>query len=94
VSEIIPPLPLYALWHGLRQPYFFKVNQQIHKIIGNFKTYLEPLHMFRQIDCHLRRVCIRELQVLSASKYTICDFTVRVFTRVTIQDVWLDKIIN
>jgi hypothetical protein len=51
----------------------------MHKIIGMYKTYFQPLHMFRQIDCHFQGVYIRELQVLTASTYTIYGFTVKVF---------------
>jgi hypothetical protein len=35
--------------------------------------------MFRQIDFHLQVVYIREIQVLSASKYTIYGITIKVF---------------
>jgi hypothetical protein len=41
--------------------------------------YFQPLHMFRQMNCHLHGVFIRELQVFSVSKNTIFDFTVTVF---------------
>jgi hypothetical protein len=51
-------------------------NQQIHKIIDKYKMYLQPLHMFRQINCHPQWVFIIELQVRIASKYTIVGFTV------------------
>jgi hypothetical protein len=56
-----------------------KSNQQMLKIIGKYTIYFQPLRMFQQIDCHLQGVCIKELQVLSASKYTIYVFTVKVF---------------
>jgi hypothetical protein len=59
-------------------------NQQMHKIIGKYKMYFQPLHMFRQVNCHLQGVFIEELQVFTASKYTIDDFTVEVFAQVTI----------
>jgi hypothetical protein len=58
-------------------------NQQIHKIINKYKMYLQPLHMFRQINCHPQGVFIKELQVLIASKYTIVGFTTEVFTQLT-----------
>jgi hypothetical protein len=45
-------------------------NQQMRKIINKYKMYLQPLHMFRQINCHAHGVVIEELQVLIASKYT------------------------
>jgi hypothetical protein len=48
-----------------------KPNQQMHKIIGKNKIYIQPLHMFRQIDCYLHGVYIRELQVLCEFKYAI-----------------------
>jgi hypothetical protein len=51
-------------------------------IIGNCKIYFQLLCMFREIDFHLQGVCIKELQVLSASKHTIYGFTVNVFTHV------------
>jgi hypothetical protein len=60
-------------------PRMSKWNQQMHKIIGKCKICFQPLHMFRQIDCHLQGVYITELQVLSVSKYTIYVFTIKVF---------------
>ena len=45
--------------------------------------YLQPLHMFRHINYHPLEVFIKELQVLIALKYTIVDFTVEVFTQLT-----------
>jgi hypothetical protein len=27
-------------------------NQQMHKIINKHKMYLQPLYMFRQVNCH------------------------------------------
>jgi hypothetical protein len=45
----------------------FSQNQQTHKIINKYKMYLQPLHMFRQINCHPQGVFIKELQVLIAS---------------------------
>jgi hypothetical protein len=53
----------------------------MHKIINKYKMYLQPLHMFRQINCHPQGVFIKELQVLIAFKYTIVGFTVEVFTQ-------------
>jgi hypothetical protein len=35
-----------------------------------YKMYLQPLHMFRQINCHPQRAFIKELQVLIVNKYT------------------------
>jgi hypothetical protein len=49
-----------------------------------YKMYLQPLHMFRQINCHPQDVSIKELQARTASKYTIGGFTVEVFTWLTI----------
>jgi hypothetical protein len=37
-------------------------NQQMRKIFGKCKIYFQPLHMFRQIDCHPQGVHIKELQ--------------------------------
>jgi hypothetical protein len=54
----------------------FKSKQQMHKIINKYKMYFQPLHMFWQMDCHPQGVFIKELQVLTASKYTIGGFTV------------------
>jgi hypothetical protein len=62
----------------------FSQNQQMHKIINKYKIYLQPLHMFQDMNCHSQGVFIKKLQVLTASKYTICGFTVDVFTYVTI----------
>jgi hypothetical protein len=31
-------------------------NRQIHNIIFMCKIYFQPLHMFRQVDCHLQGV--------------------------------------
>jgi hypothetical protein len=59
----------------------------MNKIISKCKIYLQPLHMFRHINYHHQGVCIEELQVLFASKYMICVFTLKVFMHVTIQDV-------
>jgi hypothetical protein len=44
--------------------------------------YLQPLHVFRQINYHSQGVFIKE-QVLIASKYTTVGFTVDVFTQFT-----------
>jgi hypothetical protein len=72
----------------------------MHNIIGNCKRYIQPQHMFRQINCHLRVVFIRELQVLCATKYTICSFTVKVFYAchnlgcIDVQDYKLKAIIH
>jgi hypothetical protein len=59
-------------------------NQQMHKIINKYEVYLQPLHMFRQINCHPHGVSIKDLQVRTESKYTIGSFTVEVFTQLTI----------
>jgi hypothetical protein len=56
----------------------------MHKIINKYKMYLQPLHMFLQINCHPQGVFIEELHVRTASKYTIGGFTVEVFTQLTI----------
>jgi hypothetical protein len=56
----------------------------MHNIINKHKMYLQPLHMFRQINCHPQGVLIKELQVFIASKYTIVGFTVDVFTQLTV----------
>jgi hypothetical protein len=58
-------------------------NQQMHKIINKYEIYLQPLHMFRQINCHPQGVFIKELEVLIASKYIIVGFTVEIFTQLT-----------
>jgi hypothetical protein len=50
-------------------------NQQMHKFINTYKMYLQPLHMFRQVNCHPQGVFIKELQALIASKYSIAGFT-------------------
>jgi hypothetical protein len=50
------------------------------RIVNRYKLYLQPLHMFRQINCHPQGVFIKELEVPTASKYTIGGFTVQVFT--------------
>jgi hypothetical protein len=52
------------------------------KIINRYKMHFQPLHMFRQIA--ILRNIYKELQVLTASKYTIYGFTVDVLTHVTI----------
>jgi hypothetical protein len=39
--------------------------------------------MFWQINCQPQGVFIEELQVLIASKCTLVDFTVEVFTQIT-----------
>jgi hypothetical protein len=39
--------------------------------------------MFRQLHCHPQGVFIKQLQVLTAYKYTIFGFTVEVFTQLT-----------
>jgi hypothetical protein len=59
-----------AFYRGLSQ------NQQMHAIINKYKMYLQPLHMFRQINCHPQGVSIKELQVRTASKYKIYHFNV------------------
>ena len=46
--------------------------------------YLQPLHMFRQINCHPQGVFIKELQAHTAFKYTIVGFTAEVFTQLTV----------
>jgi hypothetical protein len=56
----------------------------MHKIINTYKMYLQPLRMFRQINCRPQEVSIKELQARPASKYTIGGFTVEVFTQLTI----------
>jgi hypothetical protein len=56
----------------------------MHKIIDKYKMYLQPLHKFRQINCHPQEVSIKQLQVRTASKYTIDGFSVEVFTQLTI----------
>jgi hypothetical protein len=56
----------------------------MHKIINKYKIYFQPLHMFRQMSCHPQGVFIKELQVLTASKYTIGGSTVAVLTYVTV----------
>jgi hypothetical protein len=33
-------------------------NQQMHKVINKYKMYLQPLHMFGQINCHPQGVDI------------------------------------
>jgi hypothetical protein len=53
----------------------------MHKIINKYKVYLQPLHMFQQINFHPQGVFIKELQVLIATKYTIFGFTVEVYTQ-------------
>jgi hypothetical protein len=58
-------------------------NQQMNKIINKYKMYLQPLHMFRQRNCHRQGLFIKELQVLIALKYTIVGFTVEIFTPLT-----------
>jgi hypothetical protein len=57
----------------------------MHKIIKKYKMYFQPLHMFRQVNCHPQGVFIKELQVrvLNGSKYTIVGFTVEIFTPLT-----------
>jgi hypothetical protein len=55
----------------------------MHKIISKHKMYLQPLHMFRQINCHTQGVFIKGLQVFIASKYTIVYFTIKAFTQLT-----------
>jgi hypothetical protein len=72
------PSLLHFKWVSLSQ------NQQMRKIINKYMTYLQPLHMFRQMSCHPQGAFIKELQMLAASKYTIGGFTVEVFTHVTI----------
>jgi hypothetical protein len=42
----------------------------MHKIINGYKIYFQPLHMFRQINCYSQEVFDKELQMLTASKYT------------------------
>ena len=59
-------------------------NQQMHKIINKNNMYFQPLHMFRQVNCHPQEVFIKELQVLIAFKYIIVGFTVEIFTPLTI----------
>jgi hypothetical protein len=69
----------------------------MHKIINEYRMYLQPLYMFRQINCHPQGVFIKELQVFIASKYTIVRFTVEVFTQLTMLkyvDAWNYKIKN
>jgi hypothetical protein len=57
----------------------FKSYQEVHNI-NKYKMYLQPLLMFRQINCHPQGVSIKELQVRTASKYTIDGFIVEVLT--------------
>jgi hypothetical protein len=59
-------------------------NQQVHRIINKNKMHFQPLHMFRQMNCHPQGALIKEVQVLIASNYTIDGFAVAVFTHVTI----------
>jgi hypothetical protein len=69
----------------------------MHNIIIKYKMYLQPLLMFRQINCHPHGVFIKQLQVLIASKYTIVGFTVEIFTQLTMLkyiDAWNIKIKN
>ena len=54
------------------------------QIINRYKVYLQHLHMIRQINCHPQGVSIKELQVRTASKYTICGSTAEVLTELTI----------
>jgi hypothetical protein len=56
----------------------------MYKKINKYKMYLQPLHMFRQINYRLQGVSIQELQARPASKYTIGGFTVQAFTQLTI----------
>jgi hypothetical protein len=58
------------------------------------KMYLQPLLMFRQINCHPQGVFIKELQVLIASKYTIVGFTVEVFTQLTVLKYTMHELIK
>ena len=88
---------LYSLWINYRYlfPNFFMLyvpcillwalsqNQQMHKFINTYKMYLQPLHMFRQVNCHPQGASIKELQVLIAFKYTIVGFTAQIFTPLT-----------
>jgi hypothetical protein len=62
----------------------FSQNQQMQKISDKYKMYLQPLHMFRQTNCHPQGIFIKELQVLIAYKYAIVGFTLEVFTQLTI----------
>ena len=39
----------------------------MHKIFKKYKMYFQPLHMFRQMNCHPQGVFIKEVQVLTAS---------------------------
>jgi hypothetical protein len=55
-------------------------NQQMYEIINRYKMYLQSLHTFRQINCHPQAVSFKELQVRTASKYTIVGFTVELYT--------------
>jgi hypothetical protein len=56
----------------------------MHKTINKYKMYLQPLRMLRQINFHPQGVSIKELQVCTASKYTIVGFTVDVFMQLKI----------
>jgi hypothetical protein len=58
-------------------------NQQMHKIINKNRTYFQPLHMFRRMNCHPQGVLIKELQVLTASIYKIGGSTVEAFKHAT-----------
>jgi hypothetical protein len=56
----------------------------MHKIINKHEMYLQPLHMFRQVNFHPKGVFIKQLQVFIAFKYTIVDFTVEIFALLTV----------
>jgi hypothetical protein len=49
----------------------------MHTIINKYKMYLQPLYMFRQINCHPQGVFIKELQALR--KYFYCKTNYCVF---------------
>ena len=55
----------------------------MHKTINKYKMYLQPVHVFRQINFHPQWVSIKEVQVRTASKYTIRGFT-ELFTQFTV----------
>jgi hypothetical protein len=61
----------------------------MHNIINKYKIYLQPLHMFRQINCHPQGVSIKELQVRTTSKYTIGGFIVELFVYILYSEfIW------
>jgi hypothetical protein len=58
---------VWKLSFMISEPYLhlsLSQNQQMRKIINKYKMYLQPLPMYRQINCHRNEVFIKELQVL------------------------------